>query len=183
MRAALALLASVVLAAGCASRPHIPGARRAWSNALTEAGQYAAANEFARADSVLQAFAAAHPTSADTVTVLFYRALYSVDPANPAEDGVATATALIDRYLAANTAHPHRYEALALRRFAELRSRPPVVRVDTVRTIDTAAVRSAVAREVEARDRTRDEEAQRLRDSLTRATAELDRIRRRLARP
>ena len=183
MRAGLALLASVVLAAGCASRPLVSGSRRAWSSALTQAEQLAAANQFAQADSVLQAFAAAHPNSADTITVLFYRALYNADPANPAADGVAQAAALIERYLSANAPHPHHYEALALRRFAELRSRPPIVRVDPVRTVDTAAVRNAVAREVEARERTRDEETQRLRDSLTRATAELDRIRRRLARP
>ena len=64
---------------------------------------------------------------------------------------------------------------------AVYRAAPPVVRRDTVLALDSAALRAAVAREVEARDRVRDAEAQTLRDSLARTTAELERIRRRLA--
>lgn len=183
MRGRLALLAASLVAAACASRPHVPLTRRAWPTALARAEAFAAAQQFPQADSVLQAFAAEHPRSADTLTALFFRALYHADPANPAEGGVAESLALIDRYLAAATPQPHRYEAQAVRRLAELRSVPPVVRVDTVLVVDTAAVRAAVARDAEARERLHAEQTQLLRDSLTRATAELERIRRRLARP
>lgn len=183
MRFWVALLAAVVFASGCGPRRIVPTPRRGWLNALDVAQEYAAAGQFAAADSVLQTFTLEHPRSADTLSVLFYRALYQADPANSTEGGPAEAVALLDRYLAATAEQPQRYDALALRRFAELRAQPPVVRVDTVRTIDSTAIRAAVAREVDAHIRARDEETLRLRDSLARATAELDRIRRRLARP
>ena len=184
MRGRLALLAAVVLAAACASRPVVPGTtRRAWNSALAVADQYAAAGQFIAADSVLQTFTIEHPRSADTLSALFFRALYQADPANPAPDGVTEAVTLLDRYLAAAASHPYRYEAQEVRRLAELRARPPIVRVDTVLVVDSSAVRTAVARDAEARERTHGEQVQLLRDSLTRATAELERIRRRLARP
>jgi hypothetical protein len=151
--------------------------------ALAEADRYAAAEQFAAADSVLESYAAANATSPDTLDVIFWRALYNADPANPKEGALADALDLIDRYLRSQAPQPHRYEATVLRRFAEIRDRAPIVRVDTVRAIDTTAVRVAVAREVEARQRLQDEEAQKLRDSLERTTAELERIRRRLAPP
>ncbi len=183
MRGRLHVLAVVAFAAGCASRPLAPMAGRAWTATLTEAEQYALAGEFTRADSVLGAYAVEHPRSPDTLSVLFWRALYRADPANPDEAGAAVASALLDRYLSAEATQPHRYEAQALRRLIAIGRRAPVVRVDTLRTVDTAAVRAAVAREVEARNRTRELEIQPLRDSLARTTAELERIRRRLAEP
>lgn len=184
MRAGLLAIAGVALAAACASRPIVPGTtRRAWNNALARSEQYAAAGQFIAADSVLQTFAIEHPRSPDTLSVLYFRALYQADPANPVPDGVAEAMTLLDRYLAGAPPQPLRYEAQAVRRLAELRQRPPIVRVDTVVVVDSNAVRTAVARDAEARDRAHGEQAQLLRDSLTRATAELERIRRRLARP
>lgn len=184
MRARLALFATIALMAACASRPAVPRiTRRAWTNAAARAEELAAAQQFTQADSVLQAFAVEHPRSADTLGALFLRALYQADPANPTADGVTQALALLDRYLAAAPPQPQRYEAQAVRRLAELRAAPPVVRVDTVRVVDSAAVRTAVARDGEARERLHADEQALLRDSLTRATAELERIRRRLARP
>lgn len=184
MRPRLTLLAAVLLAAACASRPIVPGStRRAWNNALAQAEQYAAAGRFIAADSVLQRFTTEHPRSADTLSALYFRGLYHADPLNPVPDGVAEAVLLFDRYLAGVPPQPLRYEAQAVRRLAELRAQPPVVRVDTVLVVDSGAVRAAVAREAEARERVHAEQTQLLRDSLTRATAELERIRRRLARP
>ena len=184
MRARLALFATLMVAAACASRPSVPGiTRRAWTTAAAQAEELAAAQQFTQADSVLQAFAAEHPRSADTLSALYLRALYQADPANPATDGVTQALALLDRYLAAGPPQPQRYEAQAVRRLAELRTVPPVVQVDTVRVVDSTAVRTAVARESETLARLHADELTLLRDSLTRATAELERIRRRLARP
>lgn len=183
MRRRLSLVALVVLVAACASRPLAPRSRRAWAAALASAEGYAAENQFAQADSVLRSFVYLHPTAPDTLDALFWRALYAADPANADSAGLDTAFALVDRYLAATGPQLRRYEAQLARRFAELRRRPPEVRVDTVRVVDTAAVRAGIAREVAARDRLREEDAQKLRDSLNRVTAELERIRRRLARP
>lgn len=183
MRAPFVVLGAIALAGGCASRPLAPTALRPWTSALVAAQEYAGMSRFEEADSVLQAFAATYPTSADTLDVLFWRAFYRADPANPADGALAEATALLERYLNAQAPQPYRYEAQALQRFAAIRALPPEVRVDTVVTIDTLAVREAVTREVEARDRLHEEEAQVLRDSLTRATAELERIRRRLSPP
>ena len=183
MAARLLLVVLVAVAAGCASRTISTAPRRAWAAALAEAAGYAAENQFEPADSVLRAFVTAHPESPDTLDALFWRAVYRADPANPGDSGAIQAQQLLDQYLASTAPQHLRYQAQALRRLTEVRLRPPIVQVDTLREVDTVGVRTAVAREVAARDRVRDEETQVLRDSLTRVTAELERIRRRLARP
>ena len=177
---ALGLLV-VASATGCGARrrPALPW--RAWPAAQAAAAEEATAGRYDSADSVLLAFVERHPNSPDTLDALFWRAAYLADPANSAPAAATTALELLDRYLAAQVPQPRRYEAGLLRRLAELRAAPPPVPRDTVRAVDTVAVRAAVAREVELREKLHAEEMSRLRDSLARTTAELERIRRRLA--
>jgi hypothetical protein len=179
-RRLLVVLGGAALAACAARAPRRP-TTSPWSEALATAQLEVAAGRFGAADSVLASFAANNPASADTAEALFWRALFLADPTNPADSTSTAVVAFIDRFLAAQPAPPRRYEAELIRRYALIRATPPEVRVDTVATLDTATLRATVAREVGARDRVRDEEAQRLRDSLDRTTAELDRIRRRLS--
>lgn len=176
------VLGGVVLLAACASRPVKPEPQRAWTAALAAADAEAGAGRYATADSMLERFAVDNPTSPDTLEALFWRALYLVDPANPSPAGSAAATPMIDRYFAAATpADQYWRQAEVIRRFAAIQAAPPVIQVDTVRIVDSVAVRRIVAREVEARGRALEGDLQQLRDSLTRTAAELDRIRRRLA--
>jgi hypothetical protein len=178
----VALAVVVSIGAACTPRAPLPRLpRRALAGALAAAELEVSAGRYVAADSILADFAATHATSGDTLNVLFWRALYLLDPANPTPGAPASALTLIDRYLAADATQDQRTEAQVLRRVAAFRVAPPPVRRDTVLALDTAALRAAVARETEARDRARDDESRALRDSLARTTAELERIRRRLA--
>jgi hypothetical protein len=172
----LVLLALVV--AGCRHRPEPPPpgveelppvptlpveppwvATSAAARAALDAGQFAAA------DSILAAFERAEPDSPDVSESAFWRVMVRADPRNPAFSP-ADARAAIEAYLARANAQ-RRSEALVMLHMLSLS--------DSIRAVHTAQ-RSAA----EARDRTRDEELQRLRDDLQRAQAELDRIKRRL---
>jgi hypothetical protein len=177
------LLGAIALGAACASRPvSTPEPEvTAWAAALATADREAALGRYAAADSVLESFHAAHPSSPDTLELLLRRALYLIDPGNPDERSAARALPLLDRYLGAEIPEHRRAEIDVVRRLAAVRTAPVQVRVDTVALVDTVAARAAVSREIETRERLRDEELLRLRDSLTRTTAELERIRRRLA--
>lgn len=183
LAAAATAWAAAALAAGCAARPKPrTGPSPEWIAALSAAELEATAGRFGAADSVLASFAAAHSASPDTLDALFWRAMYLADPANRADSAATAAISFVERYLNAQAPQPRRYEAEVIRRVVALRNAPPRVRVDTVTVVDSSAARAAAAaRELEARDKLREEELQRLRDSLARTTAELDRIRRRLA--
>lgn len=142
------------------------------SRALAQAGQEATAGRYVAADQVLADFATRYPASAEAVESIYWRAMYKLDPANSAA-AAREAGVLLDSYLAApGTAR--RSEAATLRRLAtamETRAAPPTA--DSTAKINAA--RSA--------EKSRDEELARLKDELTRANAELERIKRRLANP
>lgn len=175
LRARLALVVAI-LAAGagtaCARRAAVPepppepvatpwAATRAAVERLLAEGRYAAA------DSLLLAIEDSLPPAAQAEP-RFWRVLLLLDPANPVATPRA-AMAAIDAYLAGGASQPRYGEALVLRRTAArleaLRTQPrpaPVVLGDT------------------ALQRQQAEELARLRDSLDRTAAELERIRRRL---
>lgn len=130
--------------------------------AAVDSGQYA------RADSVLAAFQLEFPQSTEADESGFWRALLQTDTRNPAF-AVDRARAAIERYL-------ERPEAA---RRAEAQIVAQMLRViDSLRTAH-ASLRTMT----ELRDRTRDDEMQKIRDELQRTKDELDRIKRRLGRP
>jgi hypothetical protein len=122
------------------------------------------------ADRALSAFERRYPGSPEAAEVAYWRALLKLDPNNAA--AVRESVTMLESYLATAPSGTHRTEAAVLRRLglaleqrnAALAAVPPV-----------AAVRPE--------DKARDEEITRLRDELSKANAELARIRRRLARP
>jgi hypothetical protein len=98
------------------------------------------------------------------------RAVLKLDPGNA--ESVRESMTLLESYLAGAPAGTHRVEAGALHRLGlALEQRSAVV----------AATPPAPT--VRPEDKARDEEILRLRDELAKANAELERIRRRLARP
>ena len=147
----------------------IPAGRTEWTPVLLQAAQEAGAGRYGPADKLLTDFAVRYPASAEATEAMYWRAIYKLDPANPA-GSAREAGALLDGYIASG-ANGHLTEVQALRRVAtSLEPRvaaPAPVKVDVVKPEDKA----------------RDEEIARLKDELSKATSELDRIKRRLALP
>ena len=123
---------------------------------------------FSAADSMLTEFERSEPGTRDSSESAFWRAMLRADPRNPAFTP-ASARAALQEYLASSAAD-RRTDAEVLLRLLDLS--------DSLRTAQ-ATQRTAT----ELRDRTRDEELQKLRDELQRTQAELDRIKRRLGPP
>lgn len=171
------LVLIVLVVAGCRHRPEAPPpsvelppvptlpVEPPWVATSAAARAALDAGRFAAADSILAAFERAEPDSPDVSESAFWRVLVRADPRNPAFSP-ADARAAIEAYLANPNAR-RRPEASVMLHMLSLS--------DSLRA-GQAAQRSAA----EARDRTRDEELQRLRDDLQRAQAELERIKRRL---
>lgn len=176
MRSRIFAIAFTVAVSGCAtSQPRLaepaPTSRSEWTPWLLQASQEASAGNYTVADKLLTEYGTRYPASPEAAEAMYWRALYKMDPANSA-GAARDATVLLDGYLASGTA-THRAEALTLRRVATAlevqgRSTSPV------------AVKTEV---VKVEDKTRDEEMARLREELSRANAELERIKRRLAQP
>ena len=198
-RGAHALLTMSLLAgAGCASLQAFASTRestaRTWTNTLAVAQSDANASRFSEADSVLDAFAAAHPGSTEALESSFWRGVFTMDPANP-DRSLSAAMASLDSYLADPRAQTHVAEARTLRRLAGELSGVTRVAVNAQATARdlaaTAAGAKAEAANANARaeaakstpDSDSDAEIKRLKSELAKANAELDRIRRRLAQP
>ena len=162
-------VAALGIAGGCVRPPFMqPEPERDWPGALQRAQAAAEVGRFDTADSALAAFSARHPSSPEATETLFWRALFRLDPANPAASPRDAATDLT-AYLARPGRHQHLVEARALRRAALLAD----------------SLRGAPARRVEAAAAATDKDAEiaRLRDELKKATEELERIKRRLSTP
>ena len=148
-----------------------PSSRSEWSATLLQASTDASAGRYGVADRVLSDYATRYPASPDAAEVLYWRALYRLDPANQSASP-REAIAMLDSYLGVSGA-PHRGEAQALRRIATALDR---------REQPTSST-SAAPKPDSAPDKAKDEEIQRLKDELAKANAELERIKRRLAQP
>lgn len=172
-----AALAVSALAAAChrssATRPNtvaLPAVE--WPAALGDAQRAAIAGRYEDAERTLTTFAETYAGSPEASEVLFWRAVLQLDPANQG-GSTEVAARTLDAYLALDPIQ-HRLQAGLLRRVAALvvalsaglqaaKSVPPPV-----------APPPAALKE-------KDDEILRLRDSLTKTSAELERVRKRLA--
>jgi hypothetical protein len=150
-----------------------PDPRTEWATALAQADREVLASRYGVADRVLADFAERHPNTNEGYEAIFWRALYKLDPTN------ATATprdaeTLLDTYLSASLAVPHRGAATTLARIASALQKPA--------TVAASSAPSAPAPSASA-DKGRDEEVARLKEELAKANAELERIKRRVATP
>ncbi len=174
-----AAVAVLVLAAACASAPDAdtapppPPPKSEWQSTRETAQRLTLDGRYAEADSLLRAFERRAAT-AETVATgelaesRFHRMLLRVDPSNPAFS-TDSAMAAIDQYLSAGSGQARYQEALVLRRLTgELRRMQNLPPPRPIILGDTVLLRQ------------RSEEIARLRDSLERTSAELERIRRRL---
>ena len=169
LRALMLLAAVASLANGCISRPRFlrSGSERAWAGAYESARGAAERGEYARADQILADFGRAYPDAAEGIESVYWRAVYKLDPANPAAN-TRDALAGLDAYLARSRNALHRGEATTLRRLAQ-----QLLALD----------RALVAKDAPASDAPRDEEVRKLREELQATKDELERIKRRLAAP
>jgi hypothetical protein len=181
-RLAHAALAGLLLAGGCAQlRAANATPPAAMDGQLTATLQQAEAettlSRYGVADRLLAAFAETHANTPEAVETQYWRALFKLDPANQTATP-RDAIVLLDGYLGASVTIAHRGSASGLRRAAVALDRTqPVVAASPAPQATPAAGSAAPA------DKSRDEEVQRLRDELAKATAELERIRRRLSQP
>ena len=148
----------------------IPAGRTEWTPLLLQAAQEAGAGRYGGADKLLADFAVRYPASAEATEAMYWRALYKLDPSNQA-GGPKDAGVLLDGYLASGGT-THRTEVQTLRRVAT-----------ALETRVAAPSATKVVEVVKPDDKARDDEIARLKDELTKATSELDRIKRRLALP
>jgi hypothetical protein len=180
--AAGALVAAATLAAACGKSPppQIPAPRvepattvappvSPWPGTLLLAQRSVDAGDYAQADRVLQEFAVSHPGSAEGAEADFFRALFKADPANASID-YREQVGAVESYLAGGPALPRYHEAIVLRRLID--------------AVDSARTQTGVVRRLgQERERSRDEEIRKLTDRLEKTEAELERIKRRLAKP
>lgn len=173
----------LVLSAACARQeaspePEPTPARTDWIYTRRTVERLVLEARYAEADSVLASFQVregelevADPDAIDTLAALesrYHRVLIKADPANPFSSS-ADALAAIDQFLAVGSGQRHYQEALLLRRLVgEIQSLQNLPRPAPIVLGDTALLRQ------------RSEEVVRLRDSLSRTSTELERIRRRL---
>lgn len=174
---ALVLTLSVGACASLRRTPPVPSpsAHAELGPLLAQASQDVLAGRYGVADRTLADFVQRYPESAEAADATLARALYKLDPAN--QSGTAReAIALLEGYTT-NPAldAPHRATAAALRRAAQALAERSTAAAPTV---SPAAAPSSTAA-----DKAKDEELARLKEELTKANAELERIKRRLATP
>ena len=178
MRRTARLVLSVVAlvgGSGCLPvRPNVatappPTAEGKWPSVYSQAMTEARESRIGVADRVLSEFAQRFPGSPEATEVPYWRAVLKLDPNNATSS--REALALLESYLANAPSGQHRVEATTLRHLAmALEARIAALAAQAVPT-------------PRPEDKAQEEVMHRLRDELTKANAELTRIKRRLARP
>jgi len=169
-------LAVFLVGSGCAPARQLPiqpapaSAESTWPAVYTQAMLDARESRLAAADRALTEFAQRFPAAPEAAEVPYWRALLKLDPSNPTL--MRESLAMLEAYLANTPSGVHRLEAATIRRLG--------VTLEG-RNAALAAIPPVPADRPE--DKAQGEEVLRLRDELTKANAELARIRRRLARP
>ena len=182
------IMVSAFALGACAQLPVAkPNVQSDWDRTLYYARKDVEAGNYFAADRLIDEYARVHPDSRESKEIIFWKAVYTLDPANE-HGSLESGIAALDQYLAAtDSTGIYRHEAAVLRRTAVTAQGvakgtgigPPAALASAVAT-DTVIV---VAR-------TRDEEIAALKDQLTKTkdelakvSAELDRIKKRLANP
>ena len=144
--------------------------------AFEGAQQAAIGGRYDEADSILVQYIDTHQGTREASDALFWRAMFALDPANRSTS-ITAAIADLDRYLDGPPTLPHWREAATLRRVA--------AQLETATRLAAAAAQTqtSATRVVTVDDHSKDDELTRLRTELAKANEELDRIKKRLAKP
>jgi hypothetical protein len=183
------MVAALVLGA-CAQLPlATSNVQSDWDRTLYYARKDADAGNYFAADRLLDEYVRVHPESREAKEIAFWKAVYTLDPANE-RGSLASGIAALDQYLASTDSTGfYRNEAVVLRRTAA--AAQGVVAGTSSGTGPPTALSSAPSTDtVVVVSRTREEEIASLKDQLAKTkdelakvSAELDRIKKRLANP
>ncbi len=181
MRLGRLLVLGATLTVACA-HPHAGApspADAAWTVTLDSAQRLAADSQYASADSLLAAFARDEPGSTGAHEAIFWHGVVLLESANSRARLLDAATAF-DGYLGSSDTLPHRAEANVLRRTTHL-----LDSLSQARSMDSVPAVHLVVSGDSSKTTVREQEMARtikmLQDSLNNATAELDRIKKRLS--
>jgi hypothetical protein len=175
--------ASVACASTTTVRRTMPTSAREWLTALTNAKAASSAGRYDEADRILYDFGQLFAGAPEAREAAYWRALFKLDPANRSANPRA-AIEQLDAYLADSTGALHLTEALVLRRLAlslDSLSQNRIVATRQPATLTEPVPDDAVVSQ--ERESELQKEIQRLKEQLDRSTAELDRIKKRLAQP
>jgi hypothetical protein len=182
---------------GCAHFPVAePSVQNNWDRTLDYARRDVEAGNYFAADRLLDEYVRLDPDSREAKEIAFWKAVYTLDPAN--ERGSLTrGIAALDQYLASGDSTAwYRNEALVLRRTAAAAQGVTVGAGTPSVAASSSAASSAASSSAPGKDTavvvttTKDEEIASLKDQLAKSkdelakvSAELDRIKKRLANP
>ncbi len=189
MKAILPTLLGLAVVAGCAQLQNVSTTNSPsdWDRTLYYARAAVDGHNYFAADKLLDEYVRTHPGTRESNEIAFWKAAYTLDPANERgslSDGITR----LDAYLADNPNGMYRDEATLLRRTAAVAQGVSNVTRSTA-VVDTVAA-PAVKDTVVVVSKSRDEEIANLKeqlakskDELAKVSAELERIKKRLANP
>lgn len=169
------LVPAVLFACACApiNRLRTPAYESEWPIAIQRATLAADSGNYVNADRILDSYASRNPRTRQAREIMFWRAMFKLDPGNTKTGSLTEGLAILDRYLADTATVAYRSEATILKRLAvttqvlQAKAMTPAVR-------DTTIVKMGSSNEAEIAA---------LRAELAKTTAELERIKKRLANP
>jgi hypothetical protein len=185
---AFGIMVSGLALGACAQLPlAVPNVQSDWDRTLYYARKDVDAGNYFAADRLLDEYVRVHPDTRETKEIAFWKAVYTLDPANE-RGSLAGGVAALEQYLAStDSTGLYRNEAVVLRRTA-VAAQGVVAGSGT--GPPTALSSGTGADTVVVVSRTREEEIAALKDQLAKTkdelakvSAELDRIKKRLANP
>ena len=180
----------IVFGLGLGACAHLPVAtpnvQSDWDRTLYHARKDADAGNYFAADRLIDEYVRLHPGTRGAKEIAFWKAVYTLDPANE-RGSLGGGIAALDEYLAStDSTGVYRNEALVLRRTAAAAQGSTV----SGAAVSTAAPSSTPGTDTVVVTKTREEEIASLKDQLAKTkdelakvSAELDRIKKRLANP
>jgi hypothetical protein len=188
MKAFGSMVCALALGA-CAQLPLTnPGVQSDWDRTLYYARKNVEVGNYFAADRLIDEYVRVHPDSREAKEIAFWKAVYTLDPANE-RGSLASGIAALDQYLAStDSTGIYRNEAAVLRRTAA--AAQGVAAASSGSAAPMALPSAPGADTLVVVSRTRDEEIALLKDQLAKTkeelakvSAELDRIKKRLANP
>src|ERR1700682_3179871 len=113
------IVVSALALGACAQLPLVtPNVQSDWSRTLYYARKDVEAGNYFAADRLIDEYARVHPDSRGSKEIMFWKAVYTLDPAND-RGSLASGIAALDQYLAStDSTGIYRNEAVVLRRTA-----------------------------------------------------------------
>jgi hypothetical protein len=185
MRAFGIMVSALVLGACAQLPPANPNVQSDWDRTLYYARKDAEAGNYFAADRLIDEYVRVHPDTREAKEITFWKAVYTMDPANE-RGSLASGISALDQYLAStDSTGMYRNEAVVLRRTAAAAegvragsgTGPPTPLSPT--PADTVVVSQTRDEEIAALK----DQLAKTKDELAKVSAELDRIKKRLANP